>query len=157
MIMTIDDLLNSGLDVSEEIASEKLALAIGTAENFMVKPRLGGLYDSIVNDPDGYDNLINGGAWTVNTEYTTTTYQLTGLKYAILHLAYAFLLRQNIGATTFGSVMKKDDYSVNAAESELHNLARFHTTVGMAYLDEIMDAYGLDKTLNYPNYYEELV
>lgn len=157
MIITIDDLLNSGLDVSAEITSEKLALAIGTAENFVVKPRLGKLYSSIVNDPDGYYNLINGGAWTVNLEYTTKTYQLTGLKSAILHLAYAFLLRQNISATTFGSVMKKDDYSVNAAEPELHNLARFHTTVGMAYLNEVMDAYGIDKTKNYPNYYEELV
>lgn len=156
MIITVNDLLNSGLPVSEELSDERLQNAITTAEQYIVKPRLGNeMFVDIITEPEEYTVLLDGGIYELPDGKQT---YITGLCAAVKELAYACLLRESIMATTFGSTRKKDDYSDAADEDTLYNVARYHTEIGMAYLKEVTDALNIDnsgKLLN--NWFEELI
>lgn len=152
MIITINQLLNSGLDISEELSDYKLTMAIQTAEQYIVKNRLGELYSEIEANPTEYYTTINGGTVTIDDK----EYNVTGLKYAIYHLAYSYLIRQNITSTIFGSVQKKDDYSSNVNGTEIKDFAIYHNEIAMAYLNEIATAYGCEKPKYNNNYFEQL-
>ena len=101
MLITTTDLLNSGLPVSEEISDDKLERAIKTAENFILKPRLGALYVTIITEPSEYATILDGGIYTLPDG---SEVYLSGLCEAAKELAYACLLRDNLAATTFGSI-----------------------------------------------------
>lgn len=155
MIITTTDLLNSGLPVSEEISDEKLERAIKTAEQFLVKPRLGALYVTIITEPSEYATILDGGIYTLPDG---SEVYLSGLCEADKELAYACLLRDILAATTFGSVLKKDDYSDQSDEERLNAVARYHTEIGLAYLKEVTDVLGIDNTgLWLNNWFEELI
>ena len=155
MIITTTDLLNSGLPVSEEISYDKLERAIKTAENYIVKPRLGDLYVTIITEPSEYTTILDGGIYVLPDG---SEVYLSGLCEAVKELAYACLLRDNLTATVFGSVLKKDEYSDQANEEKLTAVARYHTEIGMAYLKEVTDVLGIDNTgLWQNNWFEELI
>ena len=156
MIITVNDLLDSGLPLSEEISERKIENAIFTAEQFIIKNRLGDQqYIAIITSPAEYETILDGGAYV---DHKGKNVWLAGLCEAETHLAYALILRDNITATIFGSVLKKDDYSDQAGEDRLNAVARYHTEVGLAYLKEITDALGIDNTDRALNdWYEELV
>lgn len=167
-IINYNDLLSSGLPVSDEVASAKLTDAIRTAETVVVKPRLGDeQYIDILDNPSQYTSIIDGGKVqrTVekhNPDGTTSTVIeiafLAGLKYAISHLAFAELLVNSTAVTTFGSVLKKDDYSDQAGVDRLERLANHHTIIGMQALTEVTDWMGIDNTDKWlPNTFEELI
>lgn len=155
MIITTTDLLNSGLPVSEEITDDKLQLAINTAEQFIVKPRLGEMFVTIITEPSDYGTILDGGIYTL--EDGKQVY-LSGLCNAVKELSYACLLRDNLAATIFGSVLKKDDYSDQADEDKLNAVAKYHTEIGLAYLKEITDVLKIDNSgLMLNNWFEELI
>lgn len=145
-------LLNFGLPISSEIEYNKLERAISTAENIVIKPRLGDLYALMVENELEYDIAINGGVLV--DEINDKHIYVAGIKEAEAHIAFAILLGDIINATAFGSVLKTDDYSTHADETKLRRVAMTHTEIGMQYLKEITDYYKIknyDKIL--PNFY----
>lgn len=167
-IINYNDLLESGLPVSDEVDNVKMTDAIRTAETIVIKPRLGNeQYIDILDNPSQYVKVIDGGKVqrTVekrNPDGTTSTVIeiafLAGLKYAISHLAFAELLVNSTTVTSFGSVLKKDDYSDQAKVDRLERLANHHTIIGMQALKEVTDWMGIDNTDKWlPNTFEELI
>lgn len=143
MLITSNDIYDSGLSVSTEIPEASVERAIKTAEQYMVRPRLtNAIYIEFANGE--HTDLFNGGI--VNeTEY------ITGLKEAIIELTFAVLLHQSINATTFGSVVKTDDYSKYAGYDDIAEEAKRHIEIGLAYLKEITNILGIkeeDQILN---------
>lgn len=155
MITTTNELLNSGLPVSDEVDNAKLQMALHTAENYIVRPRLTNeRYIGIEENPEEYAAILNGGKLLEGD----ITYYFSGLKAAIHHLAYALLMRDNLNATSFGTVTKKDDYSEVSAEERLRTVVMYHTEIGLAYLKEIEQYFGIDNKLNnLNNWGEELL
>lgn len=159
MIIEINDLLNSGLPVSDELDERKTERAIFTAEQFVLKPRLGdSLYIDIINNPDSHTTILDGGVAEYEDKGTVSYKYVTGLKNALIEVSFALLLRDDITSTTFGSVLKKDDYSDQAGEERLNSVARYHYEVGLSYIKEITDLLKIDNTGKHlPNWYEEFL
>lgn len=159
MIITTQELLSSGMPISEEIDEAKIEQAIFTAEQFILKPRIGdSLYIDILNDPEEYTDILSGGAVEIERDGQTTRAYLAGLKKALFHLSFALLLRDNITSTTFGSVLKTDEFSEQASEEKLEWAARYHTEVGMQFIKEVTDYKNIDNTGKHlPNWFEELI
>lgn len=108
---------------------------------YIVKPRLtDSKYIEIITDPTEYEVLIEGG---VATKENGEQVYLAGLKRAMCHLSYAILIRENINATSFGTVTKKDDYSDVASEERIHRVGMQNGEIGMQYLKEVTDFLGI--------------
>ena len=153
MLIDTSYLLNFGLPISSEIEYSKLERAISTAENIVIKPRLGDYYALIKENPLDYDIAVNGG---VLVDETAKHIYVAGLKEAEAHIAFAILLGEIINATAFGSVLKVDDYSTHADETKLRRVAMTHTEIGMQYLKEITDFYKIKTSCKIlPNVWEE--
>ena len=160
MLTTINEFLNgSGLPISDEISDAKLGYCIKTAEMYLLKPRLGDeMYIAINNDPTTYYEVLNGGIVEKEEHGETKQYYLNGLKSAVFELAFARLLMDNVTATIFGSVIKKDDYSDQIGFDDLYMVAKQHTEVGLQYIDEVCDYLGINnKDRNCPSWTEEFI
>ena len=167
MIITASELLNSGLPISDEISTNTLNDAIMTAETMIVLPRLGDtLFSDIEFNPEDYDVVLNGGLMTEelvidgsddDSEDLALVARFSGLKFAEYHLAFAVLLTNTVVATTFGTVVKKDDYSDAAGAERIERLARQHTAIGMKAIQEITDWFQIPQNEPLPNLFEELI
>lgn len=142
MLITVNDIYSSGLSVSQEIPEANIERAIKTAEQFMIRPRLTDkVYIDFLNGL--HDDLLDGGV--VGENY------VTGLREAEIELTFAVLLHQSINATTFGSVVKIDDYSKYAGYDGIAEEAKRHIEIGLAYLKEVTTILGIkeeDQILN---------
>ena len=91
---------------------------IAEAQRVELKPRLGdALYLKLLEDvPDGrFSTLINGGTWADDCG----DHLLTGIKTALAYYALARIIRDgNIQATTYGAVVKDDQYSADPERTE---------------------------------------
>lgn len=168
MIITANELLNSGLPISDEISTNTLNDAIMTAESMIVLPRLGDtLFTEIEYNPEDYDVILNGGLMTEelvigdesddSSDDLAIVARFSGLKFAEYHLAFAVLLTNTVVATTFGTVVKKDDYSDAAGAERIERLARQHTAIGMKAIQEITDWFQIPQNEPLPNLFEELI
>lgn len=155
MITTIDGFLNGGFPISDEIDANKLEMCLHTAEHYIVRPRLTDEHYLTLEEAETgeFTEILNGGKLVEDDKVT----YFSGLKKAIYHLAFAMLIRDNINATSFGTVTKKDDYSEASAEERLLSVARYHTEVGLAYLKEVTDYYGVTTVKNNNNWFEEYI
>ena len=155
MLITTTEFLNCGLPISEEIENGKLEYAIDTAEHFIVQKRLTDtMYLEITNNPTDYREVISGGV----VEKDDKQMYLNGLKKAMYELAFAQLLMENVAATIFGSVIKKDDYSDQYGKDDIYMLAKRHTEIGLAYLKEIQIYLGIkNETKDLNNWTEEFI
>lgn len=155
MLITTTEFLNCGLPVSEEIADKKLEYAIKTAEQYIVRQRLTDtIYMDIVSNPANYSEVISGGV----VEKDGKQMYLNGLKNVMYELAFAQLLMENVAATVFGSVIKKDDYSDQYGKDDIYMLAKRHTEIGLAYLKEIQIYLGIkNETKDLNSWTEEFI
>lgn len=91
---------------------------IAEAQRVELKPRLGdALYLKLMEDEpeDRFDLLLNGGVW----EDDCGNHLLTGVKTALAYYALARIIRDgNIQTTTYGAVVKDDQYSADAERTE---------------------------------------
>lgn len=155
MFIDIAYLLNTGLPISEEISNEKLNRAIFTAENYIIKPRLGEFYNLITENPTEYSVELSGGVLTDDDDKRV---YVAGLQLAEAHLAYAYLLTDFVNVTTFGAVLKNDDYSSHADADRLRNAGMMHVEIGLQYLREITDFYHIkNDRKQLPDFWEELI
>ena len=150
MIITVNELLQSGLPISDEIDETKLERAISTTEQYIVKPRIGDqMYYNILGNPTEYSTDLNGG-YVVDGERCA---YLTGLKTAEYHLVFAMLINMDIAATSFGTDVKLNpEVSRPANSEELRRVGMTHTEIGMRFLKEITDWHKIDNSKkNLPN------
>ena len=137
MFIDVNYLLNSGLLISDEISTERLEMAIKTTELYVVKPRLTDeKYIEITSNPTEYETLLEGG---IVTDENGKQFYVAGLKSAMCHLTFAFLLRDNLNVTSFSTVRKTDDYSENVGDDKIGIVGMQHGEIGMQYLKEITD------------------
>lgn len=156
MLIDYNSFTGSGLPVSDNVSQERVNRCIRTAELAILKPRLGDtLYIDITTNPSQHTTEINGGTLT---DAGGNAIYVAGLKDALFHITFAVLLFDEIQATTFGSVIKKDDYSEHAGLERLEKVAKLHMEEGLAYIKEITDYNGIDNTpLNAYDWVEELI
>ena len=94
------------------------AAMIAEAQRVEIKPRLGdALYLKLMEDTpeDRFKVLLDGGVW----EDRCGRNLLTGIKTALAYYALARITRDgNIQATTYGAVVKDDQYSADPERTE---------------------------------------
>lgn len=134
MILSVEEFIELGFKASH---SESTLLAIKEAEYFYVKERLtDALYAKF--DRESSEELIplrNGG-------YVENKY-FAGLKFAIAHIAYAYLLRQDLVSVRYGTVNKIEESSTPAGQEHIYTVARYNQTIGDAALREICQYFGV--------------
>lgn len=92
---------------------------------------------STVSSLDKYDMLLNGGQWVDDCGRARL---LTGLKTALAYFALARIVRDgNIQATTYGAVVKDDQYSVEAERTERQRQYRELFSQGDSYMAEVLN------------------
>lgn len=145
MILSVEEFIEMGFKVS---SSEATKLAIKEAEFFYIKDKL---TDKIYAQFDTersteLDILMDGG-------YLDDKY-FAGLKFAIAHIAFAFLLRQDLASVRYGTVTKSEDNSTPAGQEHLYSVARYNQTIGDAALRDICAYFDIEwKTTN--NFFNE--
>lgn len=132
MIITVNDILNSGLPISDDIRASEIENAIEVSEFFWLKSLIGDeKYIDLNNDPISDENylLLHGGVY--ENKY------LAGIKRALINYTFSYLILNNIRATRFGSVYKTDEFSENANTNNLQFNSRYYREIAEAYIREL--------------------
>lgn len=132
MIITVNDILNSGLPISDDIRASEIENAIEVSEFFWLKSLIGDeKYIDLNNDPISAENylLLHGGVY--ENKY------LAGIKRALINYTFSYLILNNIRATRFGSVYKTDEFSENANTNNLQFNSRYYREIAEAYIREL--------------------
>lgn len=146
MLITVDEFFNSGMPVSNDIQYEEVQQAAETVEEFYLKPRIGdSLYISLLEDPESEPNrtLLMGG--------TICERHVAGLKQALFHLTFAFMMVDSIRLTRYASIEKDSEYSKNTTEQDRTESARRHWEIAEAFVREIQDVMEIDSEHNNKN------
>ena len=111
---------------------------IAEAQRVELKPRLGdALYLKLMEDEpeERFNVLLNGGVWTGDCGDNL----LTGVKTALAYYALARIIRDgNIQATTYGSVVKDDQYSADPERTERQRQYRELFSQADSYMAEAL-------------------
>lgn len=111
---------------------------IAEAQRVEIKPRLGdALYLKLVEDTpeDRFKVLLEGGVWESDCGKSL----LTGIKTALAYYALARIIRDgNIQATTYGAVIKDDQYSADAERTERQRQYRELFSQADSYMAEAL-------------------
>lgn len=132
MLITFEDVINSGLPISDDIATNEIENAIEVSEFFWLKSLIGDeKYIDLNNDPTSDENylLIQGGVY--ENKY------LAGIKRALINYTFSYLILNNIRATRFGSVYKTDEFSENVNPNNLQFNSRYYREIAEAYIREL--------------------
>lgn len=96
-----------------------------------------------------FNTLMQGGRWTTKDGRTRL---LTGLKTALAYYALARIVRDgNIQTTTYGAVVKDDQYSAEAEKSERQRQYRELFEQADSYMAEVI-SYLTCNTKTFPEY-----
>lgn len=146
MLITVEEFLNSGMPVSTDISYEEVQQAIETVEEFHSKYRLGDhLYISLLEEPESEQNrvLLNGG--TIGERH------IAGMKQALFHGVFAFMLVDSIRLTRYASIEKDSEYSKNTSETDRVESARRHWEIYEAFVLEIQEVMNINSEHNNKN------
>lgn len=131
--ITYTEFFASGMPVSDDISSDEVTQSIKTVELFFVKSVLGAdLYAGMLADPAGYSDEINGAPG------------FAGLKQAMYHLVFAYMLYDNIRLTRYTSVIKDDERSDKPSKDDLREVAAQHWEIGMSFVYEVAEKLHVD-------------
>lgn len=137
-LITYEELSSLARPCSAE--REDAEAIIAEAQRTDVKPRIGdALYVAITKDTIDrrYETLLDGGEWK---DCAGNTCLLTGLKTALAYYAQARLVRDgNIKITTYGSVVKDDQYSEDPIAAERQRQYRELFSQADGYMAEVID------------------
>lgn len=126
MILDTETFFNCGLPTSTDISEQEVMFSIKTIEQYYIKPRLGAeLYADIVANPDNHTDEIEG------------TNTMSGLKTAIEHLVYAYMLWDRTRLTRYTSVIKNDERSIEPTPEALFQICKAHWEIGEAFTLEV--------------------
>lgn len=153
MLITVSEFFNSGVPVSDDVRYEEVQQAAETVEELYLKPRIGdALYISLLEDPESELNekLLNGG--TVGERH------VAGLKQALFHGVFAFMLADSIRLTRYASIEKDSEFSKNTSEADRMESARRHWTIMMTFTKEVQDIMDVPESKNaLPDLFETLI
>ena len=136
-IVTVSELLAAVPRITTELSDDGILQAIYDVERFYVKDRIGdALYLACLQYPAQHQIEIEGGV-------TDDGRVIEGLRQVICHMAYAHLLYDNLYVSSFGTTLKKDDYSEHPSREDIYRLCHFHWTVGSAYMREFCSWKGI--------------
>ena len=125
---------------------------IAEAQRVEIKPRLGdGLYLRLLEDErdERLTLLLEGGVWEDSSGKKRL---LTGVKTALAYYALARIERDgNIQATTYGAVVKDDQYSVEADRAERQRQYRELFSQADGYMAEAI-SYITSNCAQFPEY-----
>ena len=128
MILDSNTYFDSGLPTSTDISAQEVEFAIKTVEQYYVKPRLGAdLYANIVEDPVTYADAVDG------------TNTVAGLKTAIEHLTYAYMLWDRTRLTRYTTVVKNDEHSTEPKSEDLYQICKAHWEIGEVFVAEVCE------------------
>lgn len=128
MILDSNTYFDSGLPTSNDISVQEVEFAIKTVEQYYVKPRLGAeLYTNIVEDPVTYADAVDG------------TNTVAGLKTAIEHLTYAYMLWDRSRLTRYTTVIKNDEHSAEPKSEDLYQICKAHWEIGEVFVMEVCE------------------
>ena len=129
-ICTPNDIFNSGLPISTDIREEEVSLAIKTVSQFYLKNAIGAeLYAAIMQDTTHqYDDIVLG------------TDTLAGLRLALEHGVFAYLLYDTIRATRYGGVAKRSDESENPKREDILALSKHHWEICEVFVREVAES-----------------
>ncbi|MBQ2006792.1 MAG: hypothetical protein II205_04420 [Bacteroidales bacterium] len=137
-IITFEELSSLARPCSAE--REDAEAMIAEAQRLEIKPRLGdALYLRVTaEDVDAkYSTLLNGGQWE---DCSKRPRLLTGIKTALAYYTQARLVRDgNIKISTYGAVVKDDQYSEDPQNSERQRQYRELFSQADAYMSEAID------------------
>lgn len=126
MILDANTYFDSGLPTSTDISEQEVEFAIKTVEQYYVKPRLGAeLYADIIEDPVTYADAVDG------------TNTVAGLKTAIEHLTYAYMLWDRSRLTRYTTVIKNDEHSTEPKPEDLYQICKAHWEIGEVFVAEV--------------------
>ena len=115
------------------------AAMIAEAQRVEIKPRLGdALYLKLLEDTpeDRFKVLLEGGVWEDKGKGQNL---LTGIKTALAYYALARIVRDgNIQATTYGAVVKDDQYSADPEKTERQRQYRELFSQADSYMAEAL-------------------
>ena len=146
MLITVDEFFNSGMPVSDDIRYEEVQQAAETVDEFYLKPRIGdALYISLLEDPESEPNrtLLMGG--TIGERH------VAGIKQALFHGVFAYMMVDSIRLTRYSSVEKDSEYSKNTTEQDRIESARRHWEIMEAFIREIQDVMEINSQHNNKN------
>lgn len=125
---------------------------IAEAQRVEVKPRVGdALYLAMTKAPDDarFKVLLSGGEWSGRCGSPRL---LTGIKTALAYYALARIIRDgNIQVTTYGAVVKDDQYSFEAEKAERQRQYRELFGQADTYMAEVIQ-YLTEKCKDFPEY-----
>lgn len=145
MILTVEEFIDLGFKISN---SEATLLALKEAEFFYVKSRLtDAVYAQFDLESSEELTILRDGGYLEGKYYA-------GLKFAIAHIAYAYLLRQDLTSVRYGTVTKIEESSTPAGQEHIYTVARYNQTIGDAALREICEYFSVAWSLT-NNYFNE--
>lgn len=128
MILDTNTYFDCGLPTSTDISAQEVEFAIKTIEQYYVKPRLGAeLYADIVDNPSNYEEALNGSN------------NLAGLKTAVEHLVYSYMLWDRTRLTRYTTVVKNDEHSTEPKPEDLYQICKAHWEIGEAFTREVCE------------------
>lgn len=146
MLITTSEFIDSGVPISNDISTAEITMAIDTVENFYLKSQITDAnYIDLETNPTEAKNyiLLNGGV--------IDDVKYAGLKKALYHLVFGYLLMDLYRITRYSSVEKTSEFSKSVTREDLFIQGRTHWEIGMAYVEEVQNYYGLDTKHNDKN------
>lgn len=146
MILSYNDFIDSGVRISSDISQSEIEFAISTVEHFYLKPAITDEhYIDIDTNPTTEPNktLIKGGVIDGKS--------YAGLKHALCHLVYGYLMTEQQRVTRYSTVDKNSEFSKNTDREDILEQGRLHWTIGQASVAEVQTYFGIDTTHNSKN------
>ena len=121
-IITYTEFLDSGLPLSDDISTAEVEMAIHTVEQFYLKDVLTPqIYADILANPSNYTDVLSGNG------------EVAGLKMAMFHLVFAYMLYDNTRLTRYSAVIKNDEHSDSPSREDLLRSAKHHWEIGSVF------------------------
>ena len=143
-LITYNDVFELTRKMSVHIEKDKIDSFIREAENMDLKPVMGdALLHAVKADSRTFGALLNGGVYeSPNGEKRT----FEGLKSALAYFTFARFVRNGDGNVTRSGFMVKDnEHSTRASESEKERTYNDVRSIGERYLKECMEFVKVDE------------
>lgn len=132
-LLSVTEFVDSGLRVSDDIRDAEIQLAIDTCEKTYIRPLITkeyytALVTSSLSDDD-YD-VVNGND------------DIMGLKMAIAHCVFSYLLYDRIQLTRYSAVIKDDEHSSDPSEDDVMSVCSNHWEIGIQNVIDALVTFG---------------
>lgn len=132
-LLSVTEFVESGLRVSDDIRDAEIQMAIDTCEKTYIVPLI---------TKDYYTALVTSSLSDDDYEVVNGNDSIMGLKMAIAHCVFAYLLYDRIQLTRYSAVIKEDEHSSDPSESDIMSICSNHWEVGMQNVIDALVTFG---------------